>query len=122
MRGFWGSSVVVVHSVSLSDTERLYGPYSPLRKEPGNRMTLPVIPIPRSTISLAGVDIDYRALSRTEATSLPTYKDKQTEAEHYVIACSLGMNIEEVAEWCAQSDSKEVGRLVDAILTLSGLA
>lgn len=103
------------------------GPPAPIRavKSPG----LPAIPLPRKTVEVGGVPVEFRSLSRTEALYVTSEfkgeagsgKDADA-AEIYVLSRGTGVTEEEAKRWRDETDPVEAGKVIDGILILSGIA
>lgn len=84
-------------------------------------MGLPVVPLPKSTVEVAGVAVEVRGLSRAEAMRLPSFHEDPDAGETFVLARGTGITEAEAADWRASSPVDVVGAVVDEILRLSGL-
>lgn len=82
---------------------------------------LPRPTLPTGTIVLAGTSVDYRSLSRHQAITLNTFKGDPDGAEDYIVACGLGVSIQEAHDWRDNVSLETAGPLIDAILDISGL-
>ena len=85
-------------------------------------MGLPSIPLPQSKVEIGGQTVEFRSLSRKEATQLGTqFKDNPDAGEAYLIAKAVGGTEEEAAAWRDATPFDEVTKLIEGILILSGL-
>lgn len=92
---------------------------------------LPIVALPTTVDGATG--IEYRSLTRKEARhvtigfhvadpeDLAGLEAAADACEVYILACGLSRPEEEVAEWRAASDSGTVERIVEGILSLSGM-
>lgn len=97
------------------------GPPGPLRavKPPA----LPAIPLPRRTVTVGGVDVEFRSLSRSEALKVTTdFEDRADAAEIFILSRGVGITEEAAAKWRDETDPEEAGKVIDGIVILSGLA
>jgi len=86
-------------------------------------MTLPVRPLPASSVEVNGTPVSFRSLSRAEALKLTQdFKDDVDAAEVFVLVCATGVTDEEARTWRAETTTDEAGKLIDGILIFSGLA
>lgn len=86
-------------------------------------MALPVVPIPTATIELAGTPVTYRSLSRAEALRMATdYRADPEGAQVFLLARGAGVTEDEARAWLDSTDPATAGKLVDAIIILTGLA
>lgn len=86
-------------------------------------MGLPLIPLPRDTVEVAGEKVEVRGLSRAEALKISTvYEGDLDAAETYLLSVGAEVPFEEAKEWRYAAPAAEVGRLVDRIVELSGLS
>ena|SRR3990167_3966238 len=94
-------------------------------------MQLPIRPLPRDSVVVNGQSVEFRSLSRAEAMKVTTGFTGDREAggppdpdgaEIFVLMCGTDSTADEVAAFRQGSDMVEGGKLVDAILVLSGLA
>jgi len=79
--------------------------------------TLPLSPLPTSTVKVGGKDVPIRSLTRTEAGKMADAAD----AEVHVLSCGADVTPEEAAAWLDAVDFPTATGLLTAILTLSGL-
>lgn len=84
-------------------------------------MGLPIVPLPRDTVEVAGVEVGVRGMSRSEVGRLGELPDYETR-ENWVLACGAEITEVEAAEWRAATDPETAGLVVDRICELSGLA
>lgn len=85
--------------------------------------TLPVVPLPTRTVEVGGVDVTFRALSRSEALKVTTeFRDDPDGAEIYILALGVGVTEAEAKAWREVTDVEEAGKVIDGIVYLSGLA
>lgn len=84
--------------------------------------TLPIIPLPSTSVEVGGVEVEIRSLSRAEVAHCASFKDSNDldGAEIYVIACGTGLSEDVVRAWRESTPTTDVGVLVDAIGELSG--
>lgn len=83
---------------------------------------LPSVPLPEDHIEINGQTVTFRSLSRAEAMRVSTqFRDNPDGAETFIIACGVGVTEEEAAKWRAEIDPITAGKLVDAIIILTGL-
>lgn len=66
--------------------------------------------------------VQYHALTRAQALHINKLKDDPDESEAYIIASGTNSSIDEAREWRQQTSMIDVGRLMNAIIILSGLA
>lgn len=85
-------------------------------------MSLPVIPLPSSSVEVNGSPVTFRSLSRSEALKLQDYRGREDEAELLILQWATGATPEEAKAFQDGTPSPEVGKLTDAILVFSGLA
>lgn len=84
---------------------------------------LPVIGLPTSTEEVGGMTVTFRSLSRSEALKFTTeFRGKADEAETYLLACGMGISLEEAQQWRETTPPAEAGKVIDGIVYLSGLA
>ena len=84
-------------------------------------MSLPVVPLGRGTVIIGDEVIEYRALSRSEALRLNTYRGREDEAEVYIIQCGTGCTEDEAKAFRDGNDAPTAGLLIDGIIEISGL-
>lgn len=84
-------------------------------------MGLPVVPLPRDTVNVAGQDVEVRGLSRAEALRLRSLIEDEDAADAFVLQCGTGVSHDEAAAWREVTPLETVGLLVDRILELSAL-
>lgn len=85
-------------------------------------MALPVRALPTSTVTIEGVAVEVRGLSRAEALKLTTqFADNVDGAETFIVSCGTGVSIEEAAEWRGATDVATAGLIIDEVIKLSGL-
>jgi hypothetical protein len=86
-------------------------------------MALPVIPLPKSSVDIGGVPVPFRSLTRKEALHVTTgFRDDPDAAEVYILSLGAGITEAEAIAWRESTDPTEAGKLVDAIIYLTGLA
>ncbi len=86
-------------------------------------MSLPPAPLPRETVQVAGVDVTFRSLSRSEALHVTTaFRDDPDGAEIYILARGCDIGEDEARAWREVSDPTEAGKVIDGIVFLSKLA
>jgi hypothetical protein len=85
-------------------------------------MSLPVIPLPSSSVEVNGTPVSFRSLSRSEAIVLQGMRGDLDEQDAFVIMCGTDSTREDVDAFRSATAPMEAGRLTDAILVLSGLA
>ena len=83
---------------------------------------LPHIPLPTDEVELAGTTIKITSLSRSQVLKLNNFANNPDEAETFILACGTGITEEEAAEWRNSVDPLTAGKLIDAIILLTGLA
>lgn len=90
--------------------------------------TLPTPTIPKSSIDMDGVTVEFRSLTRTEAfraNRLTEAVQKGTkevdDVEDFVLSCGTDSTIQQAAEWRAAVGFAVATPLIDAIMELSGL-
>jgi hypothetical protein len=83
---------------------------------------LPVPALPVGTVEIDGEAVAIRSLSRHQALKLDSYRGREDEAEDYIVACGMVISIEDAHEWRDSVDMATGGKLVDAIIDLSGLS
>lgn len=83
---------------------------------------LPPVALPTDTVSVAGVDIVVRGLSRAEATRIAQFNGDVGAAETFVLACGVGISEEDANAWRDATPPDVAGLVVDRIIELSGLA
>ncbi len=84
-------------------------------------MALPIGGLPTSALTIAGVEVEYRSLSRAEAIRLQDFRSRPDDAERWILACGTGVTEDGAEAFRAGNTLAEAGRLIDAILELSGL-
>ncbi len=85
-------------------------------------MPLPIPALPSGSIDLGGgAVVEYRSLSRAQAMKLQGYKGREDQAEDWIVACGLGITVKEAHAWRDAVPFDVGGRLVDAIIEISGL-
>jgi len=84
-------------------------------------VALPKIALPSSSIELGGERVEFHSLSRSQALKLHDYKGREDEAEDFMLACALDIEAEEAHAWRDSTDTETAGKLIDAIIELSGL-
>jgi hypothetical protein len=82
---------------------------------------LPTKPLPTASIDIAGVNVAYRSLSRSEALRMQTFKGREDEAEIFLLVCGTGCTEEEAQAFRDSNDTETAGLLIDAIIVISGL-
>jgi hypothetical protein len=85
-------------------------------------VALPVIPLPSSVVEVNGAPVPFRSLSRSEALALQDFRGREDEAEVYILVAATGCTEEEAQAFREGTMTMEAGKLIDAILVLSGLA
>jgi hypothetical protein len=86
-------------------------------------MALPVVSLPRDTVEVHGEKVEVRGLSRAEAFKLTqAFPGNPDAAEAFLIACGAGVTEDEARAWREATDPTSVGKVVDRIVELSGLA
>ncbi len=86
-------------------------------------MALPIIPLPKSEVEVGGTIVKFHSLSRKDALSVSTnFKDDPDAAEIFILVKGADVTEVEASVWRANTDATEVGKLVDGIIYLSGLA
>jgi hypothetical protein len=83
--------------------------------------TLPLDPLATGSVDIAGNEVPIRSLSRPEGIRLQTFQGHEDDAEAYIVAASTGVTDDEARAWLAAVSIETGGRMVDAILQLSGL-
>jgi hypothetical protein len=85
-------------------------------------MPLPVGKLGTDTVTIDGTDISIRSLSWNEAMGLDAFQpDRRAEAPAYIIEKGTGATADEVQAFLDSHKLEEALKLVEAILTLSGL-
>lgn len=82
---------------------------------------LPRPPMPAGSILLADATVDYHSLSRAQALELQSYQGRENEAEDFILACGLDIEISDARDWRDNVTMELAGQLIDAILDISGL-
>lgn len=85
-------------------------------------MSLPVVPLPRGSVEIAGELVTFRSLSRSEALHMQTFRGREDEAEIHLLVCGTGVTSDEAKAWRDSVDTETAGILIDAIINVSGLA
>lgn len=86
-------------------------------------MALPTIALPKKSVDINGTSVEIRSLSRAEAFALSSeYANRPDDAEIFVLARGTGVPEAEAKEWRDVTDPITAGKLVDAIIYLTGLA
>lgn len=86
-------------------------------------MALPVVPLPTETVTVGGIAVAIRGLSRLEVVKLKTdYQGKEDAAEVFLLSCALNITQEEAEAWLQATPPAPAGELIEAIIYLSGLA
>lgn len=83
-------------------------------------MALPVRALATGTVEVNGVNVEFRSLSRHECMHVLTETDPDA-AENYTVSKATGETLDASAAWLDGCDVMEGKKLVDAILTLSGI-
>lgn len=84
-------------------------------------MALPVVALPTGTVTVAGVPIAVRGLSRSEAIHLASLGTDFEAAENFVLATGAGITAEAAKAWRDSTPADVVGPVVELIADLSGL-
>lgn len=84
-------------------------------------MPLPVTPLPTSTVSMSGTDVEIRSLSRAQSLRMRAIREEGGDAEAYVLARSTGVSDTEAAEWLDAVTNDVALGVIRAIFELSGL-
>lgn len=85
-------------------------------------MTLPIKPLARSSVEVAGATVEYRSLSRAEALRMSEFRGREDEAEVFLLTSGTGCTEDEARAFRDGNDTETAGLLIDAIITLSGLS
>lgn len=84
---------------------------------------LPVIELPASEVQVGDGVVAFRGMSRGEVIRMRTeYRGNPDGAENFIIATATGIPLEDVAAWRDSTPPDDAGKLIDAILILTGLA
>ena len=84
-------------------------------------MPLPLSPLAKGSVDIAGEAVAFRSMSRAEALRLRDYEGQTGEAEAFIVSAGTGVSVEEARMWFEGVDSPTGATLIDAILVLSGL-
>lgn len=83
---------------------------------------LPRPTLPTSTLEIDGTFVEYRSLSRAQAIALNDYQGRPNEGEDWILACGLDVPLEEAHAWREAVTTAVGGRLLEAIIDISGLS
>ena len=90
---------------------------------PSGASRLPAIPLPRDTVLVGGVEVEYRSLSRAEALKASTgFRSDPDAGETFILSCGMDISEDEALAWRNATPGDEAGKLIDGIIFLSGLA
>lgn len=84
-------------------------------------MGLPVVPLPRDTVEVAGERVEVRGLSRSEVTRFAGLASDYDAAETFLLACGCDVTTEEANLWRDSVPASAVDPVVARIGQLSGL-
>jgi dihydrodipicolinate synthase/N-acetylneuraminate lyase len=84
-------------------------------------MALPVVPLPKGSVEIAGQTVEYRSLSRDEVARLSALTEDVNEAEVFTIAAATGVTTDEATEWRKSVSAATASMLLKAIAETSGL-
>lgn len=85
-------------------------------------IALPSVPLPSDTVEVAGQAIEIKSLSRSDALKLTTqFRERADDAEIFVLARGVGVTEEQAKEWRDETDPITAGKVIDAILILTGI-
>lgn len=95
--------------------------------------TLPIKALPTDTVSIEGVPVTVRGLSRSEAMRFMTgftaeampdqgVEARANAAEVYLIVKGVGASEAEATAWRDTTDMETVGAVVDLVVKLSALS
>jgi hypothetical protein len=82
---------------------------------------LPAVPLPRDEVVVAGERVLVRSLSRSEVVRVAEFKDNPDGAEDFILACGVGVSVDEAHAWRDTVDADVAGLVIDRICELSGL-
>jgi hypothetical protein len=85
-------------------------------------MPLPIQTLATDSVTIAGIEVEYRAMSREEVLRLQKFEGDPDGAEVFALVCGTGCSEAEAQEFRTQNDAITAGLLIDGILILSGLA
>jgi len=89
----------------------------------GTPSKLPVVALPASSVEVGGATVAIRSLSRKEAMHVGSaFKEDLDGAEVFILAKGCDIPEAEAAAWRDATSVEEAGKVIDAIVYLSGLA
>jgi hypothetical protein len=74
------------------------------------------------SIDIGGENVPYHALSRAEVFKFQSFGEDTEGAEVFALVHGTAFSAAEINKWRETSDLETVGKLVDAIVVISGLA
>lgn len=84
-------------------------------------MGLPKVTPPTRTIELSSASITLRGLSRGEAVRMANHGEDVAALEADLISCATDVPMAEAREWHNTAPSADVQKIVEAVISLSGL-
>jgi hypothetical protein len=82
---------------------------------------LPIPALPSDTLEIEGMSVPYHSLSRSQALKVHSFVGREDEAETYILSCGVDVSLEEAQAWRESVDVATAGKLIDAIIIISGL-
>lgn len=84
-------------------------------------MALPKVVTPRDVVDVAGTPIEVRGLTRLEATKVHGKISDMSEFDAYLLATGCDVSEDEAREWLASVPFGVADKVVNKIISLSGL-
>lgn len=83
---------------------------------------LPIPALPSGTVEIGGVEVPFHSLSRSQALKVHGFVGREDEAETYILSCGADIPLEQAQLWRDSVDVETAGKLIDAIIVISGLS